>query len=444
VSASLWAARGAATRVALSGLAKSEAWRPAALAAFRDGQLRRLLRHAHRRGPFHRIRLDESGFSASEPHGVRDLAHLPIMTKRDIQRSAEHDLIAEGCDPAGLIERRTTGSTGQPLCIRRTWFEERILGALRWRALRSMGARSTHRFAEIEEPLPDDPSDRGELHGLLQRLGLYRQLRVDALRTPAEILQQLDAFAPDVISGYAGVVARIARAVPAPGQALSPQLVAIHSDTLTPQMRGAISSGFQAPVFEIYDCNECNVVAWECRETGALHTCDDSTIVEVLRPDGTPAEPGEAGEIVVTALHSFAMPFIRYRIGDVVVAGEPQCACGSAFGTLGAVQGRMFDYFPLADGRTLHPYELINVLGADAPWITEYRLLQERSDLVRLRYASDAKPSADQLRTLEGGLRACLGPRVALSLEAVEYFEAEGSAKLRVCRSLVASEYDGA
>ncbi len=438
-----WEAAAGAARLAAGGLARRGAWSPAALGAFRDRQLRRLVEHARERVPFYRRRLGAHAASPGPLRGVQDLGRLPITTRRELQGCEDGDLLAEGLDPARLIERRTTGSTGRPLRIRRTWLEERILGALRWRALHGMGARPSDRFVEVEEPLGPDPGDRTGLHRLLQRAGLYRQRRLDALQPPEAILEQLSGFDPDVISGYAGVVACTARIASGGASGVRPRLVAVHSDTLTPQMRGAIASGFGAPVFEIYDCNECNVIAWECRGTGALHTCDDSTIVEVLRPDGSPAAPGEAGEIVLTALHSFAMPFIRYRIGDVVVAGDERCACGSAFGTLGTVQGRMFDYFPLADGRTIHPYELVNVLGARAPWISEYRLLQERKDLVRVRFVADQVPGDDGLAALEGDLRGLLGPRVALRLERVDRFDDEGSAKLRVCRSLVASEYEG-
>ncbi len=78
-------------------------------------------------------------------------------------------------------------------------------------------------------------------------------------------------------------------------------------------------------------------MAWECRHSGDLHTCDDGVLVEVLR-DGRPAEPGERGEVVVTNLHAYAMPFIRYRIGDLATRGAP-CGCGAPFSTIGEITG---------------------------------------------------------------------------------------------------------
>ena len=83
-------------------------------------------------------------------------------------------------------------------------------------------------------------------------------------------------------------------------------------------MRRHITETFAAPVFNLYASNEFNVIAWECQETGELHTCDDGVIIEVLK-DGRPAAAGERGEVVGTNLHSFAMPLIRFRLGDIII-----------------------------------------------------------------------------------------------------------------------------
>jgi len=176
-------------------------------------------------------------------------------------------------------------------------------------------------------------------------------------------------------------------------------------------------------------------------QSGALHTCDDSTIVEVL-VDGHPAAPGERGEVVLTALHSFAMPFVRYALGDLVTQGDAACECGQPFATIRAVQGRMFDYFPLPDGRVVHPYEIIAILGKTAPWIREFQLVQERTDLVRLRLVPSAAPTAAELAALESAVGAFLGAAVSVRVETVAEIRLEPNAKLRVCRSLVASAYD--
>jgi phenylacetate-CoA ligase len=164
-------------------------------------------------------------------------------------------------------------------------------------------------------------------------------------------------------------------------------------------------------------------------------------LVEVLR-DGQPAEPGERGEVVVTNLHAYAMPFIRYRIGDLATRGAA-CACGAPFSTIGQIQGRMIDYFPLPDGRMLHPYEIVSrLVWGPTEWLKQYQLVQERRDRVVL-YAVVAHPAAaEQAERVERTVRPILGQGVEFELRLVDRIPLESTGKLRPSRSLVHSEYD--
>ena len=413
------------------------------LEALQNRQLRYLLTHAYTTVPYYRRLFERHGIAPQDIRSVADLTQVPITAKQDLQLLPVDEVVSCQTNPARLIVRKTSGSTGMPFRIRRTWFEERLLGAFRWRALHDMGLRVTDRHAEIEEVEPVDPHDRQLLHHSFQRVGLYRQQRIHALQAPRDIVFQLRHFDPQVITGYSGVLARVAQGMSdADRRVLRPRFLVGHSDVLTPHMRQQISSGFSAPVFEIYDSNECNLIAWQCGETGELHTCDDTTIVEVIK-DGRPAAPGERGEVVLTALHSFAMPFIRFRLGDIVTKGDSHCACGQPFATIRSVQGRMFDYFPLPDGRLIHPYEIIAILGEHAPWVREYQLIQKREDLIILSLVPAPSPSPQEVERLQTTVAKFLGQSVVFTIEIVPEIQLEPSGKFRVCRSFVCSAYDG-
>ena len=414
-----------------------------ALDRFRNRQLRRLIRHAYTSVPHYRDLLDRHGIRPEDIRSVDDLAAVPVTSRREFQARAVRDVVARDVDPARLIVRRTSGRSGQPLSIRRTWFEERLLGVFRWRALHAMGWRPTDRQAEIEEVGPTHPHDRQFVHRALQGIGLWRQARIDALQAPEGIRLALRAFGPDIVTGYAGALTRVAQTMSDADRAtLRVRFAATHSEVLTPQMRQQIATGFAAPVYEIYDCNECNVIAWECVGSGALHVCDDAVVVEIL-VDGRPVAPGERGEVVVTSLHSFAMPIIRYRLGDVVTRGSTTCSCGQPFSTLHRIEGRMADYFPLPGGRLLHPYEIVAIVGNATPWLREYQLTQEREDLVVLHVVPWRVPSAPELDDLHARVARIIGGDVTLRLDVVAALRIEPHAKFRVCRSMVTSAYDG-
>jgi phenylacetate-CoA ligase len=271
--------------------------------------------------------MDQHGIKADAIRGVPDLERFPVTRKGDLQALPLADRLAAGAEPSRLIVHSTSGSTGQPFQIYRSWFEERLLGAYRWRVLARYGYRPGHRHAEIEELQPSNNGDRRGLHESLGRLGLFRQRRIHCLQEPGAILEELVSAAPDALTGYAGVVSRVAAAALSSGETrIRPNFVGVHSDQLTAGMRQEIGRAFQAPVFEIYDAYELNVIAWECPTGGGLHTSDATAVVQVVDDRGPVAE-GAQGEVVFTALHSLNMPFIRYSAGDLAHRAGP-CPCG--------------------------------------------------------------------------------------------------------------------
>ncbi len=424
--------------------------RPRSLQRFRERRVSALVKHAWRSVPFYSRRYRDAGVDPAAVRGLADLARLPTVGKSDLQNAEPSDLLSRDHPADGLIERRTTGSSGLPLVIRRTWFEERLLGLFRWRALAALGWKATDLHLDIEEPVALHPRDRLWAHQLAKRIGRFRQTRVSAFESPQTLLATLSRERPEVVTSYSGALAGMARrALDANPRTHRPRLIVGHSDTITEAMRQVVSDAFGQSLREFYDANEANVMAFECPDGGALHVVDDSVVLEVLVGD-RPARPNERGEVVLTSLRSFAMPFIRYRMGDLVIQGEGQCQCGSPFSTVHSVVGRMFDLFPLPGGGAIHPYEIINMLGREAPWIREFRVVQERIDCVRVRFVSNEIPSAEQEASVLLALDRLLEIRAVgkptdvpfdLSLDRVDRFEEPLTAKLRACRSLVSSSY---
>jgi len=258
------------------------------------------------------------------------------------------------------------------------------------------------------------------------------------------MVQKLREYRPDVLEGYPGVLAKIAENIEDdPSRLICPRLVVVGGEVLSPLMRDVIARAFAAPVFDFYASYEFKLLAWECKETGKFHVCDDAVILEVLK-EGRPASIGERGEVVGTGLHSFAMPFIRFRLGDIVTRGSETCSCGQPFTTIREVQGRIIDYFLLPDGRVIHPYEILSLFLSDAyPWIRQYQLTQESEGLVVLRVVPSTIPPHDELAHIEASVKALLGPGVDFQTRLVSEIKVEPSGKFRPSRSLVKSDYDG-
>jgi phenylacetate-CoA ligase len=411
--------------------------------AYQNARLRRLIAHAYANVPYYRTLLERHGVEPGHVRTIADLAHVPITSRRDLQTVPLSELVARGVDPTRLIVHATSGSTGQPLRVHRTWLEERITSVFRLRAFRDFGVRLRDTRARFALPRGADARNWEGPQRFVRALGVHRKLILDRRLPPAEILRRLETSRANVIAGTPGTLVRLAAAV-APDRRGAVRLRSIISggDVLTAPIRRAIADAFGARVYDMYGSYEFGTIAWECPRAGGFHVADDGLVLEVLK-DGRPAAPGESGEVVATQLHAFAAPFIRYRLGDSVTRGETPCRCGAPFSTLLEVQGRMQDYLPLANGKLLQARELMLLTLAQArPWVGQFQLTQERPDRVVLRIVPLMPPQPSDIEALERATQERLGPGIELEVLLVPELPLEADGKFRVARSLVTSIYD--
>jgi phenylacetate-coenzyme A ligase PaaK-like adenylate-forming protein len=417
---------GLATRIeSIAAALQSSGWDHEELAAYQDKRIRKLVRHAFHRVPYYHDLFERHGCHPDEVEGLKDLGRMPIATRAEMQERPAGDLVAAGYDPAALLSYRTSGSTGAPLTLRRTRFEDRLLQGLR---LKEMGLHPTDTRAVVVGPKRRQP-DRD----LNARLGLFRRVNVNCLLPSREILDRLAAIQPDVLGGYAGSLSWLAgEATEEDRRRIRPRLMITAAETLTPDMRRLISECFGARIVDVYAAHEFNMIGRECEKTGLYHVSNSSVVAEVLR-DGEPVEPGESGELVGTALHSFAMPFFRYRLDDAVTLGPPRCPCGAANRTLERIEGRVMDRFPLPGGSTIHPYKLIRPFNQDCRWLRRYQIVQKRIDhvLVRTVPLPGCIPADEDWQRIRAELQEKTGPGVTFAFETVAELPPAKSGKFR-------------
>lgn len=367
-----------------------------------------------------------------------DLARLPVLEKSDIRRRPPADFLDSGAATSRLLRMTTTGSTGEPFTVLISRRDEYARYLLRRRVMADYGLRLSDRMARLwihpprQRPLP---------WRLAQRFGLYRQEIIPQLDPPGSIAARLLALRPDVVAGNVVVLARVGEILAARGrEGWSPRFVVAGHEAVTPGLRKRIRESFDARVYDSYECQEAGVLAWECPRAGGYHVCDDGVVLEVLRPDGSPAGEGEEGEAVITPLHGSAMPLLRFRLGDIVRRGPAPCPCGSPFSTLTAISGRTTDFLVLPGGRELFASALAAPVHEQAAWVERYELVQERTDRVVLRARVFRPPRDEELAALTAASRALLGAAVDFRIEFVRDFPDAPGRKFRVLRSLVSPQ----
>jgi phenylacetate-CoA ligase len=419
----------------VSTAVRSSRWSRDELEDFQNRRLRELIVHAFESVPYYRDLYTRLGLCAGD---VRRLEDLPLAQRAEMQQRDAGELVSRGLDPGSLVVHSTSGSTGYPFRTYRTLFEDRLLQALRLRRQFILGLRLTDVRVAITLHGHGTRGAAPDTH-FYNRLGLLRRPIVDCLLPADQILDRGSALRPDVLIGYPDALAWIVgQATEEHRRRIHPRFIITGGETLTPDMRKRIEECFRAPVYDFYGIHEFNLLASECPTTGLYHVAEDNAIVEVLK-DGMPAAPGETGEVVATALHSFAMPFIRYWTGDLATRGPLRCPCGAPCTTLERIEGRVIDRFTLPDGTKLHPYHLLEPLVRDAPWLRRYQIVQESVDrlVVKLVPLPGRNPSADDLQLLRTRFQQPLGPYVSIVFELVSELPPAGNGKFRPYYSMV-------
>ncbi len=400
----------------------------------RDERLRALVAHAYGRVPYYRERFTLAGVTPSDIRSVADIGRLPLTEKRNLQERPIEEITDRTVDPDDLVSTMTSGYSGEPFVIRRTRAEQARWARTWLDDLLRAGLRTGDRVATIftlREAQPDGI-------GTLSALKLVRETVVDCSLDPPEIHRRVAEIRPDFLRGMAGVVDRLAVEIPvAELRHIRPRVVWVSGEVLTTVARTRIGNAFGASVHNAYGTHEVGLLASDCPGGELMHLGRSDLLVEVLDHDGRPVEVSGSGEIVVTALDSFAAPLIRYRLTDVVTRGPDACPCGRAGPTLTHIEGRSIDYFEMADGRRIHPYRILGPTLAAAPWIRQYQLVQETRERIVLRCVPHGPVDDEAGRGLSKAVAPLLGPGVDFRVESVARIPPGAGGKVRAILSLV-------
>ncbi len=342
-------------------------------------KVKRLLKYAYVNIPYYRRTMDESGFRPDEFKSLDDITHLPILDKQTI-RENHQDIFYRQINRFHVKESFTGGSTGEPLKYRRdmntiAWSDAALLRGKKW-ANYNIGLPLAH-FKTIGRP-----SVRGRIRESLIRIHSF-----PAFSREQEIIEnmvRIKKIGPYCLESYATTLYRIASVCSKHGvDGLAIPAIFSTGEMLYPHQRTLIERQFNGRVFDYYGCNEIGCFAHECCEYHSKHISDEHVIIETVDADGKRVV-GQQGEIVVTDLDNYAMPFIRYRVGDVGVISEEACGCGRKSTILKRLEGRTGDFLRTSEGDIVPPI-IIMTTFRNIKGIQKYQVIQTeigRLDLV--------------------------------------------------------------
>jgi len=255
------------------------------------------------------------------------------------------------------------------------------------------------------------------------------------------MVEKIEKFAPDCIFGYPSTIALFCEMAAKKGfqlDNLGVKVVFSTAEVLYEYQKDLISKSFGGiPVADGYGSREGGFVCHQCQE-GTYHIFEPNYIVEFLK-DGKSVKEGEDGEIVLTHLDAWGMPFIRYRTGDVAQPGNATCKCGRTWMGVKNIQGRTTDFVVTPDGRWQHALSVIYVVR-DIEGVDEFKIIQHKTDSVEvlLKIHDSIYPANGNDRIVQG-IKKRMGESVSVKVTMTDEIPRDASGKYRYVVSEVGS-----
>jgi phenylacetate-CoA ligase len=254
----------------------------------------------------------------------------------------------------------------------------------------------------------------------------------------AEYADAIDRYRPEIIVGYVGPLVRLAQWLIASGRKIrQPHAIIGAAEALHEFQRKIIEQAFGCPAFNTYGCREFMLIAAECEYHRGLHVNADHLVVELRQPAGSVADV-QSGEVVITDLFNYGMPFVRYANGDRATASSEHCACGRGLPMLAQVDGRVLDTIRTPDGHVL-PGEFFPHMLKDVNGLQRFQLVQRQLDRLDLSIVRGAGFDDASLAYIRREVGKVLGDSVALHCHFVDDIPLTPSGKLRVTVSELSS-----
>lgn len=413
---------------------RSQWWKPERLRAAQMRQLAALVRHAAATVPFYRARFKAAGFDAEKEWGDAEFARLPLLARRDLQSSFDA-LKSERVPPSSgrVVEGHTSGSAGAP--VRFLWTQ---LTGVFWQALtlrdhvwhrRDVGAKLAAIRSKVQE---GEHAGWGSAVDLVASTGnsVLFDVRND-LDLQLRWLQQQDA-------AYFLTFASNMRALAQRSRELGIRLPGLRevrtiAEALAPDARALCREAWGVPLVDVYSTQEVGYIALQCPQHEHYHVQSESLLVELLDDEGRACGPGETGRVVVTSLHNYAMPLVRYDVGDYAQAGSA-CPCGRGLPVITRIAGRVRNMLHLPDGRR-HWASLVGMRPAMPVVLRQFQCVQRSLQEIVMRVVCDRPLTAGEESQVRSALQSALGHAFAVNIEYCEKLERSAGGKFEEFKS---------
>lgn len=393
-------------------------------------KLKHLLCHAYKHCEYYRETWDRIGFDPSTLTSKDQLEALPLVTKQTIQDHYDGFVAKDWA--TNNIKKTTGGSTGIPFRFELDWESHERRQAVMWRGYGWLGAplgrKSTYLWGA-------DLAPKSGLARLKDALfhRFYNRIMINSFEMAEDNLgdyvERINAAQSPVIVSYVNPLVTLSKYIIDNNVSVyAPERILTGAEPLFEYQRKVIEKAFNAPVYNTYGCREFMLMAAECSERSGLHINQDHLVLELIDGSGNSSN---SGDVVVTDLHNYGFPLIRYVTGDRATLSEKVCPCGNPLPLLKSIDGRKLDAIRTREGKII-PGEFFPHLIKDYDFVRRFQVIQKAVSGITVKLECFEDPSDQDLGNLSAAMRQLAGDDFGVEFEIVKEIPLTVSGKYRV------------
>jgi len=432
---SYYALRGRSYATHRKFLESSQWWSHDQLREFQWQELHKLLSHAFQTVPYYQRKYAAAGIRLEDIRTFEDYALLPPLTRQEVNNHREE--LKSQSDQGKLLSHATGGSSGVPTRFYITmesydWRTAASARAYSWSGC-NVGERTLYLWGA---PIGNPPRVKA------WKMDAYRWFRRELIFSTfqqddavwAKILEGARRFQPRYVVGYVSSLEQFGQYLLANNLRLDGiQAVVAAAGPVLQSTREAVAKAYRAPLFNTYGSREFMSMAAECEQHQGLHIHAENILIETKGA----AEDGPS-EFLITDLHNYGMPFLRYEIGDMGTLSHRTCSCGRGLPLVENIEGRVLDALRTRDGRIV-PGELFPHLMKDIPEVREFQVEQKSLDDIAVYVVLSGPLSEASKETVRSEIAKAFGTNTSVTLHPVASIPRRASGKRRVTIGLPAS-----
>lgn len=326
-------------------LQRSQWWTEKQHKEYQMKKIKEIIKYAYDYVPYYKRLLSENNIKPGDIKDFSDIKNIPYLTKEIIRDNLD-DLISTSCNPKKLSYVITGGTTGIPMGFyedkQRQWKTECAHIANLWSRIGYDKGKS-YRIVTLRGVTPK--KGNYEYKGKNLILSSFNLIEDNM----SDYIKKIIKFKPDFIQAYPSAISLMSKYIIENNIEISLvnlKAIICASENIYDFQRQQIKEAFNAKIYSFYGHTEQSCLAGECEKSNYYHLQSEYGYTELINEKGCDVlEEDEAGEIVCTGFNNYAVPFIRYRTGDIAINSNETCNCGRNYKLIKRIDGRKQEYF---------------------------------------------------------------------------------------------------